>query len=72
MTHGRKAKAFTFLGRIKEALKAREFVDVYYSFLVAMLQITPAVLILQQRLGSAVEGAPFPLNASRKTTFAVK
>lgn len=72
MTHGHKAKAFAFLGRIKESLKAREFIDVYYSFLVAMLQITPTVLILQQRLGSAVEGVPFPLNTSRKATFAVK
>lgn len=70
--HGRKATAFRFFLAIKESLKAREFFDVYYTFLVAMLQITPSVLIVQSRLGASHQGVPFPLSARKKITFAVK
>ena len=70
--HGGKATAFNFLLRVKAALKAKEFFDVYYVFLVAMLQITPSLVIIQGRLGASSQGVPFPLSAKKRITFAVK
>lgn len=72
ITHGRKMTAFTFLLSIKQSLKAREFFDVYYTFLVAMLQITPSLLIIQRRMGASYKGVAFPLSARKKVTFAIK
>lgn len=37
-----------------------------------MLQITPMVLIVPQRLGASYKGVPFPLSAKKRVTFAVK
>lgn len=70
--HGRKATAFNFLLAMKQSFKAREFFDVYYTFLVAMLQITPSLLIIQRRMGASYKGVAFPLRAGKKITFAVK
>lgn len=50
----------------------REFFDVYYTFLVAMLQITPSLLIIQRRMGASYKGVAFPLSARKKVTFAIK
>lgn len=72
ITHGRKATAFNFLLSIKQSFKAREFFDVYYTFLVAMLQITPSLLIIQRRMGASYKGVPFPLSARKRVTFAIK
>ena len=58
--------------KFKAAFKAKEFFDVYYTFLVAMLKITPSVIIVQGKLGAAKLGVPFPLSAKKKVTFAIK
>ena len=72
ITHGKKITAFHFLLSLKESFKAREFFDVYYTFLVAMLQITPSLLIIQRRMGASYKGVPFPLSPRKRITFAVK
>lgn len=72
ITHGRKATAFRFLSQVKSIWKSREFFDPSYLFLVAMLQITPKVLIVPKRLGASFQGVPFPLSFRKRVTFAVK
>lgn len=72
ISHGRKTTAFHFLLRFKELLKAKEFFDIYYLFLIAMMRITPSLVIRFRRMGAAMKGVPFPLSAPKKITFAVK
>lgn len=69
---GKKITAFKFFLEIKRSLKRKEFFDPYYLFLVAMLQITPSLLIVPVKVGAAAKGVAFPLHEKRRITFAVK
>lgn len=58
--------------RIKEQLKLRERFDPSLVFYVAMLKITPNVVLFPVKRSGVMEAAPFPIGSRKQVTFAVK
>jgi ribosomal protein S7 len=69
---GKKAHAFNMFLRIKEQLKLRERFDPSLVFYVAMLKITPNVVLFPVKRSGVMEAAPFPIGSRKQVTFAVK
>lgn len=67
---GRKLWAFKFFVNLKYELKIRENLDPLLIFVVAMMKITPVVLLYKIRLGGAFHGVPFPAGERKRYTFA--
>jgi ribosomal protein S7 len=58
--------------KLKYFLKLKEQKDVYLIFLVAMLKITPCVLLRSIRLGSGSKGVPMPISEHKQIAYAIK
>lgn len=69
---GKKAKAFNMFLKIKEQLKLKERFDPSMVFYVAMLRITPNVMLFPVKKAGVTEAAPFPIGGRKQVTFAVK
>lgn len=69
---GKKAKAFNMFLKIKEGLKQKELIDPVLVFYVAMIRMTPHVLLFPIKKSGATEAAPFPIGPRKQVTFAVK
>jgi ribosomal protein S7 len=69
---GKKAKAFNTFLQIKKGLKFKENFDPFLVFLVAMMKITPSLVLLPIRKAGSTHGVPFPINQRKQITFAVR
>jgi len=58
--------------KLKQALKLKEQNDPYLIFLVAMLKVTPCVLLRSIRLGSGSKGIPMPISEQKQIAYAIK
>ena len=64
--------AFNVFSNIKYELKKKENFDPYLIFFVAMLRVTPELILGNLPLGSVKYGVPLPITETKKITFAVK
>lgn len=62
MVRGLKLRAFNTFLKIKEGLKYAEDFDPSFVFLIAMLNITPSLMIREFVKGNNVFQVPFPVN----------
>jgi len=69
---GKKILAFNTFLQIKNGLKRKENFDPFLVFLVAMMKITPSLVLLPIRKSGALHGVPFPISQRKQITFAVK
>lgn len=69
---GRKLWAFNFFLRLKYELKIREGIDSFWVFLVAVMQITPDMLLFPKKMGGAIHYVPMPIGERKQYTFAIK
>lgn len=69
---GRKALAFNLFLSIKERLKTRERFDPSIVFFIAMLKITPNIMLFPVKRSGVLEAAPFPISRRKQISFAVK
>lgn len=69
---GNKIRAFNLFVNVKKGLKNKEFLDPYLVFLVAMIKITPFVLLRIKRLGGMRHGVPMPISLKKRIVFSVK
>ena len=69
---GRKISAFNFFIKIKYELKLRENIDPLLVFFVALLKITPDVILFPFRRSGAVNMVPMPITIKKQITFATK
>lgn len=64
--------AFKFIISLKQFLKLKEGFDPYLIFLVAMLQVTPNLLLRAIRMGSGSKNVPLPISEKKKIAFAIR
>jgi ribosomal protein S7 len=69
---GKKIMAFKFIISLKQFLKLKEGFDPYLIFLVAMLQVTPNLLLRAIRMGSGSKNVPLPISEKKKIAFAIR
>jgi len=69
---GKKLRAFNFFLKLKLSLKLNSDLDPYLVFLIAMLKITPKVILRPRWIGGKPKGIPFPLNEKKQVMFANK
>jgi len=68
----KKLRAFNFFLKLKLNLKLNSNLDPYLIFLIAMLKITPKVVLKSRWIGGKPKGVPFPLNERKQVMFANK
>lgn len=68
---GMKLKAFNFMIKLKYYLKLKEHVDPYWIILIALMKISPDVLVYPLKLGGAVQKVPLFICARKQYTFSV-
>lgn len=66
---GRKQWAFNFFLNLKYELKKREKVEPILTFVVAMMSISPSVLLYKLRLGGSFHGVPMYSGERKRYTF---
>jgi ribosomal protein S7 len=64
--------AFKIYCKIKFKIKLREKVDPFWIIIIALLKITPDILVYPLKLGGVVQKVPLPIGARKQYTFAVK
>jgi len=69
---GRKLWAFKFFLDLKFELKQCEGVEPFWVFLIAMMKITPELLLFPKKLGGIIHWVPLPIGERKQYTFAVK
>lgn len=69
---GRKATAFRWLCEVKYHLKLREKFDPYLLLVVALMKISPGVILFPIKKSGVVQGAPFPISRRKQIAFAIK
>src|SRR5277367_6232806 len=62
ISRGLKLRAFNFFIKIKHGIKIQENFDPSFLFLIAMLKITPLLILKSVKIGGANYNIPFPLN----------
>lgn len=71
ITRGRKLWAFDFFSSLKQELKLRENIDPFWIFLIALMKITPEVLLFPKKRGGGVQLVPLAITERKQYTFAV-
>jgi len=66
ISRGLKLRAFNFLIKVKHGIKLQENFDPSFLFLIAMLKITPLLILKSVKIGGAIYNIPFPLNYWKK------
>lgn len=69
---GKKIWAFNFFNRLKYQLKLKENIEPNVVFFLAMLKITPNVLLFPLKIGGKLEKVPMPISWKKKVIFATK
>jgi len=69
---GRKLWAFNFFINIKYGLKQIENIDPLIIFFVAIINISPEVLLFPLKLGGLVSEVPMPISVKKQIIFATK
>lgn len=69
---GNKLWAFKFLSELKYNLKVRELVDPFWVFLVAVMKISPEVLLFPKKRGGGLQWIPLPISLKKQYTFTIK
>jgi len=69
---GLKLKAFNFFCKIKKELKIFERFDPAFIFLVALLKITPSLMLKPLQVSGVTYDAPFPITYWKKISFGCK
>src|ERR1700753_931804 len=69
---GKKILAFNTFLKIKNGLKIKEQFDPSLVFLIAMMKISPVIILLPIKNSGMVQGVPFPINKRKQVTFAVR
>lgn len=57
---------------MKYSLKLREKFDPYLILFVALLRVSPGVILFPIKKSGVVQGAPFPISRRKQITFAMK
>ncbi len=57
---------------IKSVLKFKGYVDPSLLFFVAMIRVSPSVILFPIKKSGVVQRAPFPISHRKQVTFAVK
>lgn len=60
------------MAEIKYQLKLREAYDPYLLIFIALLKISPNVILFPIKKSGVVQGAPFPISRRKQITFALK
>jgi len=66
ISRGLKLRAFNFFIKVKHGIKLQEKFDPAFLFLIAMLKITPLLILKSVKIGGAMYNIPFPLNYWKK------
>lgn len=69
ISRGLKLRAFNFFLNIKKGLKFSEQFDPSFLFLIAMLKITPFLILKSISIGGAIYSVPFPINYWKKISY---
>jgi ribosomal protein S7 len=69
---GRKLFAFNFFIKVKQELKLREESDPSLVLFVALLKITPEVILFPQRRAGVVHMVPMPITIKKQITYSIK
>lgn len=69
ISRGLKLRAFNFFLAIKKGLKNSEKFDPSFLFLIAMLKITPLLILKSVKIGGAVYSVPFPIHYWKKVSY---
>jgi len=69
---GRKLWAFNFFINLKYELKLQEKIDPFWTFIIALMKITPEVMLFPKKLGGVIHWVPLPIGERKKYTFAVR
>lgn len=72
ISRGLKLKAFNFMISLKYYLKVKERVDPYRIILIALMKISPDIMVYPLKLGGAVQKVPLFICARKQYTFSVK
>ena len=72
ISRGKKLLAYNMFLNIKYQLKIKEKFDPYFVFLIAMMKISPSVLLIPLKRSGVIQGVPFPITDRKKVTFAIK
>lgn len=72
ISKGKKIKAFNTFLKIKNVLKTKEDYDPSLVFLVALIKITPVVILRPFKTSGVVHGVPLPITYKKQFTFACK
>lgn len=72
MFKGNKLLALKFLTQIRQDLKQKDLFDPTFIFLVALMRISPKLLLVLKRKGRAKKNVPTFISLSKRVTFAVK
>jgi len=69
---GRKLWAYNFMLKLRYELKLRESIEFHIIFILAMLNITPHIILSYLKIGGAKQGVPLAISWKKKITYAVK
>jgi len=69
---GKKLAAFNFMVNLRLRFKLKENVDPYLGIYIALLKITPDILVYPLKLGGAVQRVPLYISERKQYTYAVK
>jgi len=69
---GKKLWSFKFLLDLKYELKIREGVEPFWVFLVALMKISPEVLLFPKKRGGGLQWLPLPISEKKQYTFSIK
>lgn len=69
---GLKLRAFNFFSNVKKGLKLSEDFDPSFVFLIALLKITPSILLKPLKVSGGSYGVPFPIDYWKKIVFGCK
>lgn len=72
ISKGKKILAFNKFIQLKKILKAKESLDPFLIFLVAMIKVTPVIFLRPLKLGASMHGVPVPIKEKKQITFAIK
>lgn len=64
--HGKKFRAFTFFNKLKYELKLKENIEPNIIIFLAMLKLTPSVLLFPIKVGGQLQKVPLPISWKKK------
>lgn len=69
---GNKLRAFKIYCQVKLQIKLRERINPFGALFMALLRITPDLMVYPLKLGGQIQRVPLPITPKKQYTFAVK